>query len=82
MSDEPSLTVEQLATVLRVPVDMVREWQQQGILPLSTDDGSDGKHYCRRDVVRALREYPQIMADIKSAMRRGDAMRKDEEEDK
>ena len=72
MSREHRLTVDQLAEVLRVPVDMVRQWRQQGILPPAADDGHEAAMYDRREVVAALRNHPKIMAEIKSAMRRGD----------
>lgn len=72
MIDEPLLSLEQLATVLKVPQEMVRDWQQRGILPSAQGDAEESL-YSRAAVVRALRDYPDVMTAIKAAMRRHDA---------
>jgi len=68
MSNDPLLSIEELATVLRVPVEMALEWEQQSILPVETDAGDSPKRYRQRSVVVALREYPEIMDAVKQAM--------------
>ena len=50
MSDEPLLTAEELATVLRVPIQMVREWETQGILP-AVGEKDEVPKYRQREVV-------------------------------
>ncbi|MEK6250045.1 MAG: hypothetical protein N2C12_17810 [Planctomycetales bacterium] len=71
MAHEPLLTLEQLATVLKVPEQMVRDWQQLGILPRASEP-DDPTMYSRAQVVQAIRNYPDIMEQIKSSMRRHD----------
>ena len=69
MSDQPLLTIEQLAAVLRVPVEMTRQWETDGLLPV--EDVPDGAAACYRQlaVVSELRKHPEVMDAIKSAMR-------------
>lgn len=71
MSVEPLITIEDLAAVLRVTVDMTRAWEARGILPVEEDIDTvnePNKKYRQRNVVLALREFPEIMDTIKQAM--------------
>lgn len=72
MSNDPLLTIDELATVLRVSVEMVRNWEEQAILPIEDDaeEGTEasGKRYRQRNVVLAIREYPEVMNAVKQAM--------------
>ena len=70
MTNDPLISIDELAALLRVPVEMVREWEKQAILPIEDDvDTADSdKKYRQRKVVLALREHPEIMTVIKQAM--------------
>ncbi|REJ67876.1 MAG: hypothetical protein DWQ31_09890 [Planctomycetota bacterium] len=69
MSADPLLTIEDLAAVLKVAPEMAREWESEGLLPVEEDaDTASGRKYRQRRVVVALRERPEIMAEIKKAM--------------
>lgn len=67
MSGDPLLTIDELATVLRVSTDMTREWESQGVLQAEAD-AQENKKYRQRHVVAALREHPEIMTAVKQAM--------------
>ena len=73
MSQEPALTIEQLAGVLKIPESLLRSYQDQGMLPqaVATEnpDASEPK-YLRSDTVQALRKYPEAMDAIRRAIRR------------
>jgi hypothetical protein len=72
MPQEPLLTTEQLAEVLKVPETLVLSFLDQGLLPTAKDtkttDSSEPKFF-RSEVVRALRQYPEAMDAIRQAMR-------------
>ncbi len=69
MSNDPLLTIEELAAVLRVPVEMAHSWEPLGFLPVEEDaNEDDGKKYRQRNVVLALRDQPEIMTAVKNAM--------------
>ena len=68
MNDEPLLTLDQLATVLRIPAEMARLWEADGILPGEETAAADGPRYRQRAVVRTLRQHPDLMEQIKAAM--------------
>ena len=72
MSQEPALTIEQLAEVLKIPESLLRSYQDQGMLPqaVATEnpDVSEPK-YLRSDTVQALRKYPEAMDAIRRAIR-------------
>jgi hypothetical protein len=72
MTDELLLTIEQLACVLKIPEQLMASCRQQGILPPSADDPEQPVRYRRSEVVRALRKHPEIMDEIRRAMRQGD----------
>ena len=68
MSDEPFLTLQQLANVLRVPEIMVSKWESDGILPTADVSADEAARYRQRDVVVELRKHPEIMQAVKAAM--------------
>ena len=68
MADEPLLTIEQLATVLRVPDELARQWEQDCILPKEKVAPDQPAKYRQRAVVHELRKHPEIMSAIKAAM--------------
>lgn len=72
MTDELLLTIEQLARVLKIPEQLMVSCRQQGILPLPADGHEQPALYRRSEVVRALRKHPEIMDEIRKAMRHGD----------
>ncbi len=72
MPQEPLLTTEQLAEVLKVPETLVLSFLDQGLLPTAKDtkttDSCEPKFF-RSEVVRVLRQYPEAMDAIRQAMR-------------
>ena len=73
MSQEPTLTIEQLAEVLKIPETLLRSYRDKGMLP-HTVEGNDSSvsdcKYLRSEVVRKLREYPDAMDAIRRAIQR------------
>ena len=75
MTAETLLTIEQLALALKVPEKMVQAWRQQGILPQAANNPEQPPRYLRTEVVQALRQEPDIMAGIRTAMRQKNRQR-------
>lgn len=73
MSQEPALTIEQLAEVLKIPESLLLSYRDKDMLPpaVEGDDSSvsDCK-YLRSEIVRKLREYPDAMDAIRRAIQR------------
>ena len=72
MSQEPPLTIEQLAAVLKIPETLILSYRDQGLLPPAVDTQTTdtcGPRYVRSEVVQSLRQHPEAMDAIRQAMR-------------
>ena len=73
MSQEPALTIEQLAEALKIPESLLLSYRDKGMLPPAVEgDGSSLSdfRYLRSEIVRKLRENPDAMDAIRRAIQR------------